>query len=439
MEQSLNKSAGCGDVEALYSILSADPHVLDRFDQISFVDNPLHIAAAAGNTHFAMEIATLKPSLAWKLNHLGFSPMHLALQNGHDQLVRAMLTIDSEFVRVKAKGRVTPLHYVAQIEDVDLLVDFLSVCPSSIEDLTVQCENAAHLAVKNYRFRAFEVLLGWLKRTNKEEILKWKDEDGNTVLHIATDTNQPKVMKSVIPYINVNAKNLSGLTAEDIFNFKRDSLGREVGKILRRAKAKRASELKDSSITLADYLSRDLSLMEKRDKRLGIVGKSQENSADLRNIILVVAILIATATYQAVLSPPGGYWQETSPLVTGENTNTFITSNSTHFQAGKMILGSDTYLILFYIFNSLAFYASLCTILTVISGLPYFTVLFISTSFLIYAYHFSLAGTFPSVRISRYISIMYALAVTAAAIPQMAVANHEKLKSRVDYDKRRLG
>lgn len=67
------------------SILSANPCVLERNDQISLVDNLLHIAAAAaGNIHFAMEIATLRHSLAWKPDHLGFSPnIHLALQNGH--------------------------------------------------------------------------------------------------------------------------------------------------------------------------------------------------------------------------------------------------------------------------------------------------------------------------------------------------------------------
>ncbi|XP_031282524.1 ankyrin repeat-containing protein BDA1-like [Pistacia vera] len=187
MTEKLNRSAREGSVDALYSILA-------EHDDDSIADTPLHIAASVGNTHYAMEIATLKPPLARQLNRQGLSPMHVALQNRHKQVVRALLAIDRELVRVKGKGRITPLHYVAEMEDLDLLAEFLSACPSSIEDLTVQCETAVHVAVKNKRLAVVEVLIGWLIRVNKKEVLQWKDEDGNTVLHIATSTKQPKVM-----------------------------------------------------------------------------------------------------------------------------------------------------------------------------------------------------------------------------------------------------
>ncbi|KDO57046.1 hypothetical protein CISIN_1g035924mg, partial [Citrus sinensis] len=90
--------------EALYSMFVEDPHVLERMDG----------AAAAGNNHFAMEMASLKPWLARKLNHLWLSP--------------------------HARG------FVGGI--------------------------------------AIDVLFGWLRLSNKEQILKWKDDDGNTALHM---------------------------------------------------------------------------------------------------------------------------------------------------------------------------------------------------------------------------------------------------------------
>ncbi|KDO36360.1 hypothetical protein CISIN_1g046364mg [Citrus sinensis] len=31
---------------------------------------------------------------------------------------------------------------------------------------------------------AIDVLFGWLRLSNKEQILKWKDDDGNTALHM---------------------------------------------------------------------------------------------------------------------------------------------------------------------------------------------------------------------------------------------------------------
>ncbi|KAF3563375.1 hypothetical protein DY000_02015237 [Brassica cretica] len=137
-----------------------------------------------------MELMTLKPLLASKLNVSGFSPMHLALQNNHIKLVRGFVALDSSLVRIKGRGRITPLHHVAQ--------------------------TALHIAVENQQLKAFKVLLGWLKRANRKEILDWKDEDGNTIFHIAASINQTEVMKLLHRTVNVKAKNLDGKTAMGI-------------------------------------------------------------------------------------------------------------------------------------------------------------------------------------------------------------------------------
>ena len=191
--EKLKKAAQDGDVERLYELIAEDPNILGHFDKVPFCETPLHVAAEKGQTHFAMELMTLKQSLASKLNVAGYSQMHLALQNNHSRMVRGFIAIDSSLVSIKGRGRVTPLHHVAQIGDAELLSEFLFACPSSIEELTVKCETAVHVAVKNGKFMAFKVLLGWLKRVKKEEILDWKDEDGNTVFHIAAMINHTEV------------------------------------------------------------------------------------------------------------------------------------------------------------------------------------------------------------------------------------------------------
>ena len=79
------------------------------------------------------------PSFAWKLNPDGFSPIHLALKNGHIELVRQLLEIDWDLAHVKGKECIPPLHYVVETGDrhIDLLDKFLLVCPDSITDVTV--------------------------------------------------------------------------------------------------------------------------------------------------------------------------------------------------------------------------------------------------------------------------------------------------------------
>jgi ankyrin repeat protein len=96
----LKTVAQVGDIERLYELIAEDPNILDHFDKVSFCETPLHIAAEKGQTHFAMELMTLKPSLALKLNVSGFSPLHLALQNNHIQTVRGLVAINSSLVSI---------------------------------------------------------------------------------------------------------------------------------------------------------------------------------------------------------------------------------------------------------------------------------------------------------------------------------------------------
>ncbi|CAL5441733.1 unnamed protein product [Camellia sinensis] len=73
MDESLIGAAQTGDVETLYNLIQGDPFVLDKIDQVPFVDTPLHVAISANQTHFAKEIASLKPSFVVKLNQYGYS------------------------------------------------------------------------------------------------------------------------------------------------------------------------------------------------------------------------------------------------------------------------------------------------------------------------------------------------------------------------------
>ncbi|CAH8387777.1 unnamed protein product [Eruca vesicaria subsp. sativa] len=73
---------------------------------------------------------------------------------------------------------------------------------------------------------ALKVLLELVWRVKREEILDWKDEDGNTVFHIAASMNQTEVLigyvldfqvlKLLHSTVNIDAKNLDSKTAMDL-------------------------------------------------------------------------------------------------------------------------------------------------------------------------------------------------------------------------------
>ncbi|KAE8055786.1 hypothetical protein FH972_012608 [Carpinus fangiana] len=225
MDKSLRDAAQKGSVDALYALIQRDAKVLDRIDDIPFVDTPLHDAAYAGHTRFAMEIVRLKPSFIRKLNQNGFTPVHLALQNDQIQLLHRLLDVDEDLVRVQGREGVTPLHYVAQIGDLYLLAEFRKVCPMSIKDVTIRGETALHIALNNDQIDAFHLLVGWLQHITladasslwEKKLLNWKDEEGKTLFHIAIMKTLPQVVRRLLDAtVDTNAKNLQGVTALDI-------------------------------------------------------------------------------------------------------------------------------------------------------------------------------------------------------------------------------
>ncbi|XP_040987742.1 ankyrin repeat-containing protein BDA1-like [Juglans microcarpa x Juglans regia] len=344
MDPELKCAAEEGNIELLYDSIRKHAKVLDDINEISFVDTPLHVAASAGRTRFAMEIAMLKPSFATRLNQDGFTPMHLALQYDHTDLVFRLIDVDKDLVRVQGKGGATPLHYVAQTGNLHLLHAFLQVCPKSLEVVTTQRETALHIALKHNRFDAFEYLVGWLRRawfrhadTWERKLLNWGDDEGNTMLHIAVSRNLPQVVKCLVNCASVekNIKNSEGYTALDILQHRmmlQVHDYEEIKDLLCRAGALSASFVPDEVPSLTDYFRSPISIYERFYIRK--FRQRTKLTNEVRNLLLVAATLVIAVAYQSAVCPPGGVWQDNShPGIDQFNKTTKINANNNHESA----------------------------------------------------------------------------------------------------------
>ncbi|KAK7818013.1 ankyrin repeat-containing protein bda1 [Quercus suber] len=303
-----------GNIDGFYDLIQEDVKYLEYMDEFPFVDTPLHIAASAGNIPVAMEMMRLKPSFARKPNRDGFSPIELALQNGHTEMVHQLLHVDQDLVRVRGKGNMTPLHHVAKGNDqLDLLTKFISICPDSIADVTTQNETALHIALKNDSIDSFKALVGWLASNwsqnaldYERKILNWKDEDGNTALHIAAVRH----LFAWSSEVDVKIKNKEGKTAWGILEAQTQvgNSESEMRKMLIRVGASKGSSITTDS-PYAYYL-RPPKCRRLEKIRTKYARQMTTISDDKRNALLVVAALLIAVTYQAALSPPGGL-QET--------------------------------------------------------------------------------------------------------------------------------
>lgn len=197
--EAMNIAAQTGDVGRLEILVGEDPRILENIDSVPYIDTPLHIAAAHGCTHFAMEIVRWRPSFFSKLNRQGFSPIRVALENRQQNLALQLLDAKRDSIPREGRERIVPIHYVAKEGDVHLLKSFLSASPQSIQDVTIRSETVLHITLKNEKLNAFSFLVGYLRRVHYEgssvqetKILNWKDDHGDTVLHIAVRNNRPK-------------------------------------------------------------------------------------------------------------------------------------------------------------------------------------------------------------------------------------------------------
>ncbi|KAH1064356.1 hypothetical protein J1N35_029343 [Gossypium stocksii] len=334
MDESLKRAAETGNIDALYSFIHHDANVFKRIDEMEFVDTPLHVAAVAGSTGFAMEMMNLKPSFARKLNPDGFSPLHLALLNQQTQMVIDFLSVDKDLIRVKGKGGFTVLHHVALDENyAHLLPRFLNFCPDCIVDLTVEMQTALHIAAEKNKFEAFKAMLEWIQsafednKCKRSKILNYQDKDGNTVLHLAASINHPQQMiKLLIECEEVDKNNINyrGFTAMDVLQRQTVADNMESVNIL---SSNPSTFQKLSSVKILKD-----AIKEMRDETVGV--------------LLIVFALVLTMTYQGVLSPPGSVFQ-------GHAT----ASTSSNDREGKSVMKTNAFLA-FYIPNGVAFIIS---------------------------------------------------------------------------------
>ncbi|XVE69099.1 hypothetical protein DITRI_Ditri09bG0123300 [Diplodiscus trichospermus] len=348
MNQRLRSAAQSGNIDALYAVIKDDSDVFRRIDQMEFVDTPLHTAAAAGHTDFAMEMMNLKPSFARKLNQDGFSPIHLALQNQHKEMVLDLLSADKDVVRVKGREGYTPLHYVACEGNIPLLSQFLDDCPDCILDLTIRKETALHIAAQNSRLEAFKAILQRIQETlnddpfQRRKILNLQDKNGNTVLHVAASNNQHQMIKLLTncKEVDKNKVNQRGFTALDVLQRQTLVDSKESVKILNSRASLRFFKVPRSKINLANYI--------------------RKMKPDTMNALLVVFSLVLTMTYQVVLNPPGGVYQvdadpapDPAPAAPAPAPAAPASApNNGH--AGKSVVNEFNFL-LFYIPNGVAF------------------------------------------------------------------------------------
>lgn len=444
MDRRLIDAAKKGDVEQLHNLIKDNPLLLST---AAIVDGqtPLHIACIAGHLQFVREVLILGLDFVEEINQDGFTPLHIASARGDVEIVRELLKVGTHLCLLKGKDRRIPLHSAVAKGRIHVITELLQPCSDSIEQVTARGETCLHLAVKNNQYEALEVLCQHVVSFDKEDVLNSKDDRGNTLLHLAASRKLYEVIFSLFLFsffsfiymystnilmnsqvfdlllegnswckerLDVNSLNRSGLTPFDILIS--DGGDSEIEEMLTLAGASPSNTLirvqhqsssgpeqeqrrerdheRSASQKLQDYFKYD---------------KIKESPGQARNTLLVITVLIATATYQAVLSPPGGVWEDDYWADPAQNNNGSSKQPPRH-TAGKSVMSTHNYVSygLFLLFNSIGFFMSLHMMNFLTVGLPLQFELRVALFALTATYDTCMFAIAPSGKISTFFIVL---------------------------------
>ncbi|KAL0373522.1 UNVERIFIED_CONTAM: hypothetical protein Sradi_3267900 [Sesamum radiatum] len=382
----LIEAARMGDVNKLHNLLKDDPFLL-RAVALADGDTPLHIACVGGHVNFVRDILNLSPELALELNQDGFSPLHIVSANGDIEIARQLLELGCHLCLVKGKEKRIPLHCAVAKGRIEVIRELLSACLDSITEVTARGETCFHLAVKNNQFDAFKVLVEQVVVLGKEDLLNKRDNRGNTILHLATSRKQYEVVDLLLDKnfgykgkLEMNPLNKNGLTPLDVL--RSEGGDSEIEEMLSLGGAMAAESLmhsfrmsgtenlvNSSQVPLQNQSAEEQQRncrksASKKLKDYFKYDKIKDSPTKVRSTLLVIAVLIATATYQAVLSPPGGVWQD--------DNNGSSSRRPPQHMAGQAVMGTNKTVSygLFLLFNSLGFFMALHMMNFLTIGLP---------------------------------------------------------------------
>ncbi|KAI3969147.1 hypothetical protein MKW92_029446 [Papaver armeniacum] len=391
MESKLYEASLRGDVTSLTELLKEDPLILERVITGYGNETPLHISAMCGHVEFAAKILMLKPELASEVDSKGFSPLHLASLRKNVEMVRVLLAADPDVCLATDQDGRTPLHLGAmkgRLENMKLLIQ---TNPNAIKILLNQGENILHFCVKHNSLEALKLLIGLaesrLDPTDEDQEsvrVNARDAHGNTILHLAVARRQMKMIEYLVNNslgIEINALNKNGFTAVDILanHIIKEAKDTDIEELLRCAGGLSAREQTATSgnsqtivITTPQPSYYGMNAASSNDNTKSDEERYNDWLTDKQNILMVVAVLLATMAFQAGTNPPGGVWQDESKLEFHILIPVCFFPYLLRY-AGTSIMAyrAPKYYWVFTACNSMGFYASLSIILLLVSGLPF--------------------------------------------------------------------
>ncbi|KAF4356465.1 hypothetical protein G4B88_015299 [Cannabis sativa] len=266
------------------------------------------------------------------------TPLHISCMAGQTEITKKFLSLRPKWAQELNQQGLSPLHMASANGHVEIVKEIVSVVGANICRLKGQDGKVSlHFAAMKGQVSVLRELVSACPESVSEVTV-----GEESVLHLAVKNNQFEAVRVLIEELRklgkmeiVNWKDIEGNTTIDLLIGDHDA--QEAGGII----------INTNPVNTTGFTPRDvLDLILQNDN--------------------------TTMTYQAILSPPSGFSNNTPVDYYSKNDAVLInTKSALNVGEGEAVMASDPHVfVIFTVFNAIGFFASLGMISVLTSGFP---------------------------------------------------------------------
>ncbi|XP_073116142.1 protein ACCELERATED CELL DEATH 6-like [Elaeis guineensis] len=260
------------------------------------------------------DILQQKASLAKEVDSSGRTPLHYAASDGHHGVMKLLLKHDRSSAYLSDVDGLFPIHIAARMGNFNGVYHILEQCPDTDELLDKEGKNFLHAAFQKGQFDLVKKLI--CRRRGLKKLLNNRDYEGNTPLHTVVENSDQRSVHFLLreETLCVNVMNNAGFTPLDLAFAKLDEglhflMNGEVCIASCLALMKGLSGPRGKHDLKRAELSSDEAKENPSCKEISTSKKDKEfkKCVNLCRNFAIASVLIATVTFAAGFTLPGGY------------------------------------------------------------------------------------------------------------------------------------
>ncbi|XP_072950996.1 uncharacterized protein [Typha angustifolia] len=234
---------------------------------------------------FALKIEIAQELLQWgrklarKTDNSGATPLHYVASDGNQEIAELLVEYDPSLAYIPDSSGFYPIHVAASMGKTEIIDKLILECPDSDELLDDRGRNFLHVAVEG---RKWSTVSFFSKKLELSRLMNAADFEGNTPLHLLVE----------------NEKEYFVYSSEQGFKEERNFL-----KVINPPKGGLSSPYS------LHRLRHDNQIENETEATKGESSKSPAKS------LMVCSVLIATVTFAAAFTVPGGYKADGTPIL----------------------------------------------------------------------------------------------------------------------------